>query len=190
MDEDKKIDEIKTGMTIEMFQKTIDIFGADLDRLPPKEAEAARRLLTNSEDARLIYQEAKNLDAFLSSDERPVFNLDQCQKNISKAIDEAQAAVTQDEHNIIDFKPTKPNAQNNEQSAKAANDNGPTPLIAASLLAASLMFGVMFGALGSITLFETDTNISLASNDINEEFLGLAAGSIIENNFFELTENE
>ncbi len=176
------------AFNLDHFRTALEIYGGNLERFPADQAKAADELLKNSSEARLMLEEASTLDHVLKSHSRlPEFNLDKCQMAIAAAMIKEDATSAQgfqnkgqqDTSTIIEFNPD--HNRETSMNGEPANDNFRAPLMAASFLAASLLFGVFLGSIGITSYIETSSSIIMASNDLNDDIFYIGPNLSLDN---------
>lgn len=177
-------------MTMETLADLLDQFGGDTSRMPAQTAAAIEELVARSDEARDLLEQARALDDALSANRREVsWDISALE---SRILDTAfNGAAKQHDASIINLSDHKSLAsQLADQTGKAqpesdraplaaANDNRWSSRLAASgLLAASLLFGVFFGAFGGANmLIGEQPGMTLASTDLS---------TVLADDFFEL----
>lgn len=176
-------------LTLETLATTLDAYGSDLSRMPAELGTKVRELIETSPAAKALYEEAEKLDAALSDYMAP--------RSDTSAVDfaalesrimaqtglDAGAQAGDMGDNIIEFAPARsvkanqPRAENKAATPATpapANDNSYSALAASGLLAASLLFGVFFGAFGGAeSFFDTETEMTMASTTLSDDILYL-----------------
>lgn len=141
----------------------LDTYGADLTRMPEQTAKMVKDLIDNSSEAAALFKEAKTLDDTLN--------------NIDRDVDWDLGAL---KNNILTAAQNQPVKTNHSPQITPANDNWVRELAAPGLLAASLLFGIFFGAFGGANLLMGDhTDITIASADLSNDILLLDTDFII-----------
>lgn len=169
-------------MTIEQFTQLLDIYGSDISRWPTEKAAAADALLGTSEGAKAKLSEARQLDEMLTGHLSDVASTNQI--DLSALEDRILSAALKDHTHtaesakVIDH-PAKSASESVAQSAVSklqspANDNWVSNLAASGLLAASLLIGLYFGAMGGASTFlNTGQELTLASLPFSGDILEL-----------------
>lgn len=171
-------------MTMETLADLLDQYGGDTSRMPAQTAAAIEELVARSDEAREMLQQARALDKALSANRREVnWDISALESQILEAAFTGEAR--QNNASIINLSDHKPLAGQPVDDSKvqatpttansvtaplaAANDNRWSSRMAASgLLAASLLFGVFFGAFGGANmLIGEQSELTLASTDVN-----------------------
>lgn len=171
-------------MTMETLSDLLDQYGGDTSRMPAQTAAAIEELVARSDEAREMLQQARALDKALSANRREVnWDISALESRILEAAFTGEAR--QNNASIINLSDHKPLAGQPVDDSKvqatpttansvtaplaAANDNRWSSRMAASgLLAASLLFGVFFGAFGGANmLIGEQSELTLASTDVN-----------------------
>ncbi len=155
-------------MTREELQSLLETCGADADRWPPEVRTAALRLIAHDEEAARMFREAQTLDRLLAADAPPPASLPAA--DMARAImacpdstagsgergDTAAGARA----TIIPFPSASHGGHEiggDDRNAKdrspspAADDDRPLHWMAAGVLAASLLLGVLLGSTLSIS---------------------------------------
>ena len=179
-------------MTIETLAKLLDQYGSDRSAMPAQTAAAIDELVARSSEAKELVHQAEALDTALADNKRHVdWDISSLEDSIlnaafaelperksasiinlsdHKAAAGKPAAGEQKQPQTLADKPSTKTATAQQPSAiKPANDNRWSTQIAASgLLAASLIFGIFFGAFGGANmLIGGQTEMTLASTDLN-----------------------
>lgn len=171
-------------MTMETLADLLDQYGGDTSRMPAQTAAGIEELVARSDEAREMLQQARALDKALSANRRELnWDISALESQILEAAFTGEAR--QNNASIINLSDHKPLAGQPVDDSKvqatpttansvtaplaAANDNRWSSRMAASgLLAASLLFGVFFGAFGGANmLIGEQSELTLASTDVN-----------------------
>ena len=173
---------------LKALQDALEIYGSDLNKMPKAQAAQIKTFVSQNSQAQELYQQAVALDAVLDRHHIPETAHQEVQARIMAALDKDETAT------VIEFSP-KPNkapvTRLKAQHEGAANENQPASLLASGLLAASLMLGMVFGALGQApTTFFINTTLTMASNEASDNLWGLTPDDQFERVFFPQTSNE
>lgn len=185
----------KEHMTREELISALEIYGGDVERMPGTLQQQVTALAANDAAAKALIKQARALDEQLLEDELPEFDLAGCEAAIFEAIDKEQTdgkAGTAD--NVIQM-PVKSKTEKvvdapDRAKPNPANDNGVSSFTAAGLLAASLLFGVMFGSLGVPGLLDGGTSLTIASNELNDDIFYTDNNLTLESDFFAIDEDQ
>lgn len=167
-------------MTTKALLETLETYGSDLSRMPSDKAAAVKTLVSQSTEAKALYDEALKLDTSLSD-----YMFAQISKNeidcsalearIMAAAFPQQGEAPEETAQIVPY-PAKPAPISKKTEPKAANDNWQSALAASGLLAASLLFGIYFGAMGGVsTVLGSEEEVTMASIPLTGDILDLGA---------------
>ncbi len=183
-------------MNLERLEQALDIYGADLSRMPGELKKQVEELVENDQQAKALLKEAAGLDKALDNRMPEVkFDLAALENKIMAAVsDTVLAEQNQDELSdsatILDMQKWKKDhgtasSRNHGKTDDVKNQNHnqlwkslvPTPYIMSSgLIAASLLCGVFFGSLGGVTYIFGDTStITMASLEMTDDLLYLSS---------------
>lgn len=176
-------------LSLETLATTLDAYGSDLSRMPAELGTKVRELIETSPAAKTLFEEAQKLDAALSDYMAPRGDTSMVDFAALQSRIMAHTALDASEQpgdkadNIIEFAPAssvkakQPRAENKATTPATpapANDNSFSALAASGLLAASLLFGVFFGAFGGAdSFFGTETEMTMASTTLSDDILYL-----------------
>lgn len=174
-------------MTLKSLQQILDVYGADLSRMPEALASKVKTFTQEQKAAQSLFAETLALDKTLNqfndqSEAASNFDIAALEKKYMAKIAALPAALpmatsTDNQTNkIIKFNIEK-QAPKQQTAPSIANDNHKARYLASGLLVASLLFGLVFGALGGANLFLEDASpLLLASNDMADDILYLDVG--------------
>lgn len=176
---------IETEMNKEKLKTLLDIYGADLTRMPKDVAGEIKTFLTQIKDQKLagsifdhteidnLFTEAKELDQTLDSvRQTPKFDIDALEDKMFNKV------FPDDQSEVISFHEQKTRREETKKtSSMTGNDNEISNLFtfkSAGLIAASLLAGLLIGSLGTIDhLFFDENSLLIASNSLTDDVLYL-----------------
>ncbi len=134
-------------MTMTVLEQVLEVYGADLNRMPDALAHKVSAFIETDDCGRKLFNEAASMDEVLNiHTDLPHFDFNALEISIASSL--------QDDIEI------NPRA--------AANDNG--WIVTSGLLAASLLLGLFFGSLGAGTyLFDGSGALSVASASMTDD---------------------
>lgn len=155
----------------------LDTYGADLARMPEPMAIMVKDLIDNFDEATALFEEAKVLDEAFNNAQNVDWDLESLGNNIITAAKRQlpkNQKQNKTETTVIDFMDSKQRMDNTPPLSQTgpANDNWIGNLATSGLLAASLLFGIFFGAFGGAnTLMGDHTDLTIASADLSNDIL-------------------
>ena len=140
------------------LKQALDIYG-DFKRMPAPLVTKFEKLVSTHPEAKTLYQQAQTLNWALDQ-----YVLDETHTAATQKteIHEALQAAIMEKIKAADKKAPLSSAP----PPNAANENSPLDLITSGLLAASLLLGLLIGAMGQApTTFFINTSLTIAQNN-------------------------